>query len=301
MDLDYHGHPALRVSSNSLSVDILSEAGPRLVGLRLAGSSENLLAELPDVHWGTPHGEYHIYGGHRLWVGPEDPEITYIPDDFGLAVIKRENGVELIAAAEPITGIRKSLRIKLATDGPSLSLIHRLVNEGSRNMVLAPWAITQLPLGGRVFLPQTRGAYPAGDPNAVFRPNRHFVLWNYSRWDDPRLEINDDHVIIAGKPRMPPLKIGYLNTTGWAAYLRSGTLFVKRIDPLPQQAHLDRSCNVEVYCNDAVLELETLGPSVPLAPGESVEHRETWQLISGIADGLRYPQLEDVIEKHTRL
>jgi len=39
-----------------------------------------LLAETPNVHWRTPHGEYHLRGGHRLWTAPENPFYT-CPED----------------------------------------------------------------------------------------------------------------------------------------------------------------------------------------------------------------------------
>jgi hypothetical protein len=39
-----------------------------------------------EVTWETPNGNYHPFGGHRLWISLESPEKTYIPDDSGLLV-----------------------------------------------------------------------------------------------------------------------------------------------------------------------------------------------------------------------
>ena len=55
-------------------------AGPRIVRLGLAGSDRNLLAETPDLGWETPHGRYELFGGHRLWFAPEDPDRVAVPD-----------------------------------------------------------------------------------------------------------------------------------------------------------------------------------------------------------------------------
>ena len=47
-------------------------------------------------------------------------------------------------------------------------------------------------------------------------------------------------------------------------------------------------------CNDQFLEIETLGPLVELAPGDAVEHLETWHLLDRVAE----PKSDKEIEKH---
>jgi hypothetical protein len=62
-------------------------------------------------------------------------------------------------------------------------------------------------------------------------------------------------------------------------YWVDGIFFVKRFDtssdPTP---YPDGGCNVESYCNDQFIELETLGPLTKLEPGSSVVHMETWEI-----------------------
>ncbi len=85
---DYHVRPTKRLESDTLRVEVLAEAGPRIVRLGFAGSSENLLAETPDIGWQTPLGRYELFGGHRLWFAPEDPERVAVPDSRGLAPLR---------------------------------------------------------------------------------------------------------------------------------------------------------------------------------------------------------------------
>jgi len=295
--IDYHGYPAGRITSGHLALDFLTRAGPRLVGLRLEGRSENLLAELPQVHWSSPHGDYRVYGGHRLWIGPESAARTYVPDDQGVTVREAGARLELIGGREAPTGIRKSMTIELATDRPRLSIIHGIVNEGSQVLDLAPWAITQMPLDGTAFLPQARGVFGPEDPDAQYQPKGHLVLWNYARWDDPRLDIRDRFVLVQARPGLPPCKIGMFNTAGWAAYLRKDTLFCKRFSPEPARPHVDHFCNLEVYCNDEVLELETLGPLVHLGPGQRTEHIERWELVPGLPADLDHDQVAEIVAR----
>ncbi|MCK5567580.1 MAG: hypothetical protein KAI62_06680, partial [Actinomycetia bacterium] len=40
----------------------------------------------------------------------------------------------------------------------------------------------------------------------------------------------------------------------------------------------DLGCNTEIYTDWDILEVETLGGKVPVAPGGSVEHLEKWYL-----------------------
>jgi hypothetical protein len=53
---------------------------------------------------------------------------------------------------------------------------------------------------------------------------------------------------------------------------------VKHFRPVDGARYPDRGAQVEVFTNDQMLELETLGPLASLAPGESAEHEEQWTI-----------------------
>lgn len=97
---EFFGHATRRIANDDLWVEVLATAGPRIVRAGMTGSSRNLLAETPDAGWGTPYGRYELFGGHRLWFAPEDPDRVAMPDVSGLAL-----GVEPDAARWP-TGWR---------------------------------------------------------------------------------------------------------------------------------------------------------------------------------------------------
>jgi hypothetical protein len=274
MSADYYGLPTGRLENEHLKLEYLLNAGPRIVRLNRGNSTENLLAETPDVHWETPYGIYFMRGGHRLWHSPEAFPRTYVPDNEGLRVEEIPGGVRLTGPVEAPTGIRKSIEILLDADDASVALHHQLTNEGLWPVELSAWAITQLPLGGVAVLPQQVGALDF----AGLLPNRQLVLWPYTRWNDPRLELHDDYLLVHGEAHIPPCKVGYSNRPGWLAYLRHSILFVKSFDPLTHLPHPDQGCNVECYCNDRFMEIETVGPTSRLEPGQSVQHSETWQI-----------------------
>jgi hypothetical protein len=279
MSTNFYGLPTRSLDNGHVRLEYLAEAGPRIVRLFASGSHENLLAELPDMKMDTAYGPYFIRGGHRLWHSPEAFPRSYLPDNEGLLVEDLADGVRLTQPAEPVSGIRKSIEVHLAPDQALVTLVHELKNEGCWPIELAPWAITQIRLGGVAILPQQIGALNA----AGLLPNRQLVLWPYTRWADPRLQPADDLILIQADSAMPPCKIGYLNRAGWSAYLIGSTLFVKRFAPSANLPHPDFGCNAEVYCCDQFIEVESLGPLVTLEPGASTVHVETWELHTSLS------------------
>jgi len=287
----YHTLPTARLENDHLILDYLTDRGPRIVRLIPRRLGQNLLAETPDTELASPYGPYRLWGGHRLWHAPETAARTYIPDDGGLTVRPLPNpppqgegtrspslreglgeGV-ILTYDEPHTAIRKELTIRLAPDAARVELTHRLTNNGLWAVELAPWAITQLRLGGTAVLPTPATADAEG-----LLPNRLVALWPYSRWDDPRLRLTEAAIEIDARLLPQPFKIGYMNRAGWLAYRYEGVVFRKRLTPQPERPHVDFGCNAEAYANDKHIELETLGPLVRLGVGESVELVEVWEV-----------------------
>lgn len=274
----FHGRPTLSLANGAITVEVLERAGPRIVGLRCDDPAGNLLAETPDIGWETAFGTYELFGGHRLWLAPEDAHRVAVPDSDGLHVESLVDGLRLSAAPEPVTGCVRSMDIRLDPVLPAMTVLHRLHNDGPRPLELAIWPITQLPLGGLALLPQRRvvGGHQT-------RPNRNLVLWPYTSWDDPRLHVLDGLVAVDAVPG-GELKVGCLDDTGWVAFVRDGTAIVRRFGPEPGEPHPDLGCNVEVYCGSSYLELEILGPIRTLAPGTATTLLEQWE-VRPVPDG----------------
>jgi hypothetical protein len=256
------------IENDFLRLDYLTTVGPRIVGLYVRGVEGNLLASTPEVHWETPHGEYYLRGGHRLWCAPENS--FYMCPEDNLEVINHGDEVILRGKIE-LSGLQKEISFHL--DQNCVRLLHKLTWQGNKSVELAPWAITQLRLGGMAILPLPGGS--------SLLPDRNFVLWPYSQIRDERLELHDDLVILHGVSSDHAFKIGSTITTGWIAGALGDALFAKRFPVDMPGVWPDRGCNVEAYVKDACIELETLGPLKTFMPGESVMHEETWELFTG--------------------
>jgi hypothetical protein len=270
---DFYGLPTAVLENEYIHLEYLTTAGPRIIHLSYHGSP-NLLADAHDVSWDTPHGEYFILGGHRLWISPEIPEKTNIPDKSGLQALEFTDGVELNGASEPGSGVRKIVRIELDAKQPTVHLTHTIVNENPFPITIAPWAITMFRQGGTVILPQPIGNV---DPHGLLS-NRIMVFWPYTRIADTRLIMRDDFILLQALPSLPPFKLGYYNPAGWLAYWLDGILFRKTFDVHTDATYPDSGCNTETYCNDRFVELESLGPLAPIAPGATTRLTETWEL-----------------------
>jgi hypothetical protein len=271
---DFHGFIVKSLDNGFMRLDYLINAGPRLVRLFRSGSSENLFADVHDITVPTPNGDYSFLGGHRLWHAPENMPGSYVPDNTGLSVEEVAGGVRLSGPTEAPTGIAKAVEVRLALDRAVATLRHELRNDGQHPVELAPWALTQLRLGGTAVLPLPAG--PADEAGLL--PNRQLTFWPYTSLHDARLDLEDEAVLVRGQAQLPPVKVGYRCPPGWLGYWNAGTFFVKRFRFDAEGRYPDFGCNAETFCNHRFLELESLGPLTVLQPGESVFHTETWEL-----------------------
>ena len=266
-----HGIAALRIERDGLAVTVTTGMGPRVLAFGRAGGP-NLLAELPDLRIEIPGvADYPLLGGHRLWSTPEVPPVTYRTDGAAVAVTRHADGVDLQAPDDPVQGVAKRIGVRIA-DG-ALELEHELRACGTGPLETAPWAITQVPPRGEAWLPTAMG-----DLHGKWLPNRALVLWPYSSVADPRLTLGDDLVVVRGVAgAQGRVKVGTQRTRGWIAWRDGGTLLV--VETAQEAGSFgDMGASLQCYsCGDFV-ELETLGPVVRLAPGETVVHRQRWRI-----------------------
>jgi hypothetical protein len=275
----YAGQACIRLENDSLSLWATTSVGPRILGLALRGG-ENLFAELPEVTLECPGvGAYHFYGGHRLWSAPEDPPRTYLPDDLPVEVQEIEAGICLIQPIQQETHILKQMIVKIPDPGLQVIVEHVLQNQGEEPIELAPWAITQMKIGGEAILPL---AAPDADPFGVL-PNRKLALWPYSDLGSANVRMGKHLLRIQANMDSGKLKLGFPNPSGWLAYLLGDTLLVKHAPYQNDAYYFDEGSSSECYCDERFLELESLGPRVVLQPGEKTTHVETWRLMRGIA------------------
>ena len=271
---EYFGHQCVVLENHHLQLLVTQSIGPRVLSLRI-NQGENIFAELPEsVSQRTDGKDYHFYGGHRLWISPEDPIRSYGLDDKPVEVLQTDEGLLVRKETEPESGFEKSILIKLDPEQARVSLTHKLTNHGKESLECAAWAITQFRTGGVAILPQAQ-------TETGLLPNRVISLWPYSDVSDSRLSLGNKFLILRAEMNAP-FKIGFPNPRGWLAYWVGGDLFVKQADYEPRSSYGDFGSSSECYCCSDFLELETLSPVQQIEPGMSITHQEIWEVYTDI-------------------
>lgn len=264
----------IRLRDGAIELIVTTRVGPRIISARRF-DGEDLLWVDPSAAGQTGGDEWRPYGGHRLWLAPETVERTYVPDNE--PADQAWDGHTLrVSNTERASGIRKTIELQPGPAPGHVRLRHRIRNGGSTAIEIAPWAITICGTGGRVVVPQE--AFRP-HPEAL-APARPLVLWHYTDMSDPRFTWGRRYVQVRQQPGAPTkAKIGVYNHQGWAAYLRGDTALIKRYRTDPTSRYADLGCNTEIFTNESMIELETLGPLVRLEPGAETVHIEDWSII----------------------
>ena len=255
------------------TITLTLDAGPRVAAYTLAGH-RNLFADLPDEVIEHPAtGTFRFIGGHRLWRAPEQPSVTYQPDDGEVAIVHGDDTLTVTGPPDS-DGIVRT--IALAQEGRHTIVDHRFENTGSMAVETALWAISQLTTGGHAILPAPTEIV---DEDGLL-PNRALVLWPYSDPGAAGVLIRRDAVRIDAGAIGEKFKVGQPNRRGWVAYAWEDELFVKW-SPLHDDAstYVDMGASVQCYLDPRFVELESQGPLISLGPGERCGHREVWTMI----------------------
>jgi len=280
------------LSNGTVDIIVTSDIGPRIIAYRFPGG-ENMLAELPEAVVPTAFGDWHPWGGHRLWHAPEVMPRTYYPDNSPITAEVGKDSIRLIEPTEPPTGIQKEMLITLDPHGTRVVIQHKLTNKGLWPVDLAPWALTIVNGGGTTIIPNE----PFISHDDKLTPARSMTLWGYTDFSDPRWTFGKKFTRLHTDPNLnDPQKAGFADKQGWAGYLRKDILFVKTFPYMEGKEYPDNGCNFETYTAGTFMEVETLGPMVKLEPEQSVTHEEHWFLFKDVKAGSTEESLDAAIK-----
>lgn len=275
---DYLDLPnCVEISNGEAKLVISTDFGPRILFYGFQ-NGENILGWHPQARVETGIGEWRPYGGHRLWIAPENMPLSYAPDNETVEVTEESDfSARFLAPVETATKIQKEIIVSLSETGSAANVEHRVTNRSETEIEISAWALTIMRgAGGSAVIPNEKHA-PYSPENLL--PVRTFAVWSYTDFTDPRWQFEKNFIRLrVDETKHEPQKIGVLNKQGWAAYEWENLLFVKRFENIENAAYPDMNSNTEIYTAGSFVEVETLSPLVKLEPGESVVHTEKWEL-----------------------
>jgi hypothetical protein len=266
---------AYRLRLREAEIVVVTEVGPRILSLSVGGGSNLLFVDEETAGLGQGDADWHVYGGHRLWVAPET-EDTYAPDNLPCEVEVSDGRLTVISPVTPRTKLQKRLTFT-AREGRFV-IEHGVRNTGDVLYPGAIWALTCVVPSGGVVFPWGRGG--AWDLKKI-------VYWN--RWMDHRSDVTSrqwqpgpDLFMVV--PTGEEGKVGTHSPEGWVALCREDATFVKSYDWVPGARYPDEDSSLQVYTCDRFVEMETLSPLTVFYPGAEIVHREIWTVTAEAID-----------------
>jgi len=277
--IEYGGwNNCYRLANDQIELIVTGDVGPRIIRFGFIGE-ENMFKEFSDQMGKTESDEWLNFGGHRLWHAPEAQPRTYYPDLDPVHVQEIENGMIVTQKPEPITGLQKQIEINLLPDESEAIIKHNLINHNLWSVETAPWAISVMAAGGVAIL-----SFPPRGPHPKFMlPTSCLSIWPYTNLSDPRWILGKRYILLnQDKNIAAPQKLGIFASDGWAAYANFNNLFIKQVPIQYNGIYPDMGANFEVFTNDEMLEVESLGPFESIPPKGQIDHLEHWTLVKDI-------------------
>ena len=280
----------VRLENVLVDLVIVADVGPRVLRYGFL-DEENEFVEVAEDMGKTGGKEWRAYGGHRFQHAPEVAGRTDYPDNEPVRIEDQGDVIRFVQPVERTNLIQKEMDVRLSPVDTHVRVVHRLRNTSVWDVRLSPWALTVMAPGGTAILPM-----PPRRPHPEFlTPVNILSLWPYTDLSDPRWIWGRQYIMLRQDPLVKlPQKIGASIPAGWIGYAHRGHLFVKKFAYEANREYPDFGTNVEVFTNDQILEMETLGPLQVIPPGESIEHVEDWYLFRDVPT----PHNDAQVERH---
>jgi len=288
----------IRLANGTVDLVATTDVGPRIIRFGFEGKENELHEDLAQM--GRPAGPI---GWIRRASSVARPGIQAEDLLPGQHPVKYEtDGVtlRLIQDVEPTTGMRKEIDVDLDAKGSHARLTHKITNTNLWAVELAPWALTVMHKGGKAIFPQEPYSPHPDIPDEpgqkidpkYYLPSRNLIMWSYTKLNDPRWLFTAKYIILKQDEKATrPQKIGMSNQQDWELTPEAASL-CKESSLSARKTYPDNGCNFETFTNADMLELESLGPVVKLAPGATVTHVEDWYLL----DNVNFDDTDDSID-----
>ena len=277
--VDFYGFKnALELSNGIVKLIVTTDVGPRILFYGYTGG-QNFFKVFENESAPIRDGEWHNYGGHRLWYAPEAAHRTYYPDNDPVDWDFSDGKLTMFCPDETSRWIGKKIVIVMSENSTAVTIDHTFKNIGMWPIEASIWSMSVMAPGGVLKVPQSKFVNHGSGPDETFAPSRSIVIWPYTPMNDPRLVWGDKFFEMHQNDAYPgKLKVGMLNEFGWAEYELNGETFHKKHSFEKDAVYPDMNCNCEFFTMPGFLEFETLSPMIKFNENEEATHTEVWSL-----------------------
>lgn len=266
----------LKLSGGFLTLEVTLDVGPRIISLQKEGGENIFFHDVDDAvnkDVSSVYGAgkaWHIYGGHRIWLSPEDLT-TYYPDNGKVAYRVTESGSVVFTPQKwAVQNVQTALEITFIGEKEVAVTMHATNTGNGRKLCI--WGLT-------VCKPDATSCIPLSTEDTGFLANRNVVLWPYTKLTDERLRFADDKIVLNSSSKATsPIKVGIYKEDARIVYQRGNTRFTKRFYGKGGAEYPDYHCNLEAYTSDLIHEVESLSPMTYVENGETLTHTEWWMV-----------------------
>ena len=229
----------VRLTNGKIELVVTQEIGPRVIRLGFVGE-RNLFAEMQGQLGRRGEKQWMLRGGHRLWAAPEVKPDTYELDNGPVDIRRIEGGLKTVQPPGQITGIQKTMEIRLATNKNEVCVVHALTNRSRKAVTVAPWALSVMAPGGMAIIPL---------PEKIAHTerlthNQQWSIWGYTNFADGRWTLGSNYVFFRQDRKRGPGKLGVAHREGWVAYQLGPYLFVKGFAWVDGATYPDAGMNI---------------------------------------------------------
>jgi len=275
--INFEGLDAIELRTPALRLIAITGRGPRLAFWGRP-NGDNLLYWAPGKH---RRGNWDLLGGHRLWAtrpGADEAEETYAADNLPCDVETHARSFTLTGGIDPVHRIQRGFKVTLL-EADCIAIDHFVRNESDMLWSGGLWALTcTMPAkDARYLVPLGDGSSWDSATIVAFR------TWGGGHggvgFEDPQFQFTKDAFVLhpSGREnkRMLRTDAGIIALHDPAQKL----VFAKQAEYQPA-GNYPLGTNLAVYVgpDNFMVEMESMGPTVTLKPGQVLAHRETWVL-----------------------
>lgn len=272
----FDGLEGYSMTSGNWELIVISECGPRIAFLGEKGG-ENLL------YWdkkGVIRGEYHLMGGHRVWISrpmADESEDTYLSDNAPCDVAIDGNTITVTSPAHPVHQLERGMKIEVLEEG-CFRVTNFVKNCGGLIYSGGVWSPTCIVPDGRVL------RVPLGEDDTTWDIVKVVIprvfAGNTIRLDDPQVTFEGNDMVVHPQGMVCKRCVCAPKGTIEMTWPEKGIKFTKQVPYQRFGRYPLDGCNLAVFVglDNWMAEMESFAPEQPIIPGETVKHSEMWRL-----------------------